>query len=67
MSQVETLLMRFIVYIFQAVDNPSYAEIRDVCAAAGLTVGVEVSTDRMRNIHLHSKTCKKQTAMMPFE
>ncbi|XP_046343541.1 signal recognition particle 19 kDa protein-like [Haliotis cracherodii] len=25
----------------QAVDNPSYAEIRDVCAAAGLTLGVE--------------------------
>ena len=26
----------------QAVDNPTYAEVRDVCAAAGLTIGVEV-------------------------
>ena len=26
----------------EAVDNPTYAEVRDVCAAAGLTIGVEV-------------------------
>merc|ERR1711862_202214 len=25
----------------KAVENPTYAELRDVCAAAGLTVGVE--------------------------
>ncbi|XP_041355767.1 signal recognition particle 19 kDa protein-like [Gigantopelta aegis] len=25
----------------KSVDNPSYAEIKDVCAAAGLTLGVE--------------------------
>lgn len=31
------------IYVsLQAVDNPTYSEIRDVCASAGLTVGVEV-------------------------
>ncbi len=30
--------------LFQAVENPTYSEIRDVCAAAGLKIGVEVST-----------------------
>lgn len=32
------------VSCFQAVDNPSYTEIKDVCLAAGLTIGVEVRT-----------------------
>jgi len=27
----------------QAVDNPTYAEIKDVCSATGLNLGVEVS------------------------
>ncbi|XP_013387940.1 signal recognition particle 19 kDa protein-like [Lingula anatina] len=25
----------------KAVDNPTYSEIRDICASAGMTVGVE--------------------------
>lgn len=29
--------------MLQAVENPTYVELRDVCASAGLTVGVEVS------------------------
>ena len=28
--------------VFQAVDNPSYTEIRDVCVAAEMVIGVEV-------------------------
>ena len=27
----------------QAVDNPTYAEMKDVCSATGLSLGVEVS------------------------
>ena len=30
------------MFVLQSIDNPSYAEIKDVCAAAGLTLGVEV-------------------------
>ena len=29
-------------YVLQGVENPTHQEIKDVCVAAGLTIGVEV-------------------------
>ena len=34
--------MVIVSIFFQAVDNPTYTEIKDVLAAAGLYIGVEV-------------------------
>ena len=39
--------------VFQAIDNPVCAEIRDVCAAAGLTLGVEVSFKTFPFLYRH--------------
>ena len=38
----------FLCAVFQAVDNPSYTEIRDVCVAAEMVLGVEVSFPRLK-------------------
>ncbi|KAI0209921.1 Signal recognition particle 19 kDa protein [Lamellibrachia satsuma] len=39
----KTLAQGRIVPKSKAVDNPTYAEIKDVCSATGLNLGVEVS------------------------
>ena len=40
-----------IMSLLQAVDNPTHSELKEVCTAAGLVIGIEVILSSVCSLH----------------